>query len=114
MFDLLHWNFGFDIPNALYLADIFHLEFSKAFKIRCDNTQQKVAIARHQVAFNDLWQLFNCFDESRDGFLILSRQPYADIDRKPHTEPGCIDQCNIAFDEASIFQLLHPAQTRRR
>jgi hypothetical protein len=73
--DLLHWDFGL---NALYTLDagqMVDLEPAIVVQVGRYHAQQKIAVSRHKMAFDNVWQALHLFRKIIDGLDILPSQP---------------------------------------
>ena len=75
LLDFLQGNFSFDILNAGNFIQALNLKFPVGIQIRHHNAQEKIAVARHQLALHHLIHGLNGLDKSIYGFCILPFQP---------------------------------------
>src|SRR6266404_6321009 len=92
------------------------LVFQKRFirrQVGGDDTQQVIAVSRHQIALQNLVPFRNRLGEPVEVFLLLPRQ----LDRNEHADMQAerllVDGGDIARDHAAFFEELYPAMARR-
>ena len=77
------------------------------------NTKQKVAIPRHQVAFDDILQTLNIFGKSFNGRFILAGQPHADEECHAKAEGVRVQNGHVFFDDTAGLKVPNAPQTGR-
>ena len=101
--DLLHRDVGFYILNTLDPGQMIDLELPIVIEIAGHNAQQKIAIARHQVALDNLRQGADGIGEVVDGFDILPGQLDTGEDRHAHPDFRGVKYRDVALNDTSFF-----------
>ena len=101
--DLLHRDVGFYILNTLDPGQMIDLELPIVIEIAGHNAQQKVEIARHQVALDNLRQGADGIGEVVDGFDILPGQPDTGEDRHAHPDFRRVKYRDVALNDTSFL-----------
>jgi hypothetical protein len=103
-----------DRGNSRNFGDMLHQESFKLADIGYNDSQQVVGIARHEIAFHDLWSASHSFFESlKTGLIFLFE---TDLDEDANAEPKAkrIKESNVSADVALLFERTDPSQARGR
>jgi uncharacterized membrane protein len=111
--DLLHRDVGLDVADALDASEVLDLEPPIGVEVWRDDPQQEVTVAGHEVAFDNLWQFPDRFDEGGDRLLVLSGEPDAGKHGQSHADLRRVEEGHVAFDDARLLEQANPPQARR-
>ncbi|CAN0639889.1 hypothetical protein BCEP27_130079 [Burkholderia cepacia] len=111
--DLLHRNVRLHAQHARDAREGFHLEAPVVVDIGRDDAQQEIAVARHQVAFDDFRHLLDGVGETVHGFRVLPLQPHAREDRQALADFRGIQHGHVFLDHAGFLEQPHAPQARR-
>ncbi len=97
-------------------VDPRQLVFQEGFigrQIGCDDAQEIIAVAGHQITLQDLIPFRNRLCKTIEVLFLLSREFYGNEDADVKSERFLVDGCDVASDHAALFHQLDPTMAWR-
>lgn len=89
------------------------LEGPVGIEVGGDDPEKEVAVAGHEMALHDLGESCDFSGEVVHGVGVLAGEPHPCISGEALPDLGWIQQSDVAFDDAGVFECPYPAQTGR-